>query len=185
MQLPCTVLGQLQKIERAKIMNNMTGNCADTKAGITVKMVFDGNQSGSIFVYKISIENAKEIRKIVGYLPQDFSMYPNMSIIEAMDYFGILSGIGIKERRDRIEFLLKKVNLTQHKNKKVKAFSSGMKYRLSIAQVLLNDPKVLIVDKPTAELDPEERIRFRNLLYDVVKKRIVILSTYIVCYEQS
>lgn len=137
-------------------------------------------QSGSISVCGIPIENAKEIRKIVGYLPQDFSMYPTMTVIEAMDYLGILSGIGTKERKERIDLLLKKVNLTEHKNKKVKALSGGMKRRLGIAQALLNDPKVLIVDEPTAGLDPEERIRFRNLLCDVSEERIVILSTHIV-----
>lgn len=137
-------------------------------------------QSGSISVCGIPIENAKEIRKIVGYLPQDFSMYPTMTVIEAMDYLGILSGIGTKERKERIDLLLKKVNLTEHKNKKVKALSGGMKRRLGIAQALLNDPKVLIVDEPTAGLDPEERIRFRNLLCDVSEERIVVLSTHIV-----
>lgn len=137
-------------------------------------------QSGSISVCGIPIENAKEIRKIVGYLPQNFSMYPTMTVIEAMDYLGILSGIGTKERKERIDLLLKKVNLTEHKNKKVKALSGGMKRRLGIAQALLNDPKVLIVDEPTAGLDPEERIRFRNLLCDVSEERIVILSTHIV-----
>ena len=137
-------------------------------------------QSGSISVCGIPIENAKEIRKIVGYLPQDFSMYPTMTVIEAMDYLGILSGIGTKERKERIDLLLKKVNLTEHKNKKVKALSGGMKRRLGIAQALLNAPKVLIVDEPTAGLDPEERIRFRNLLCDVSEERIVILSTHIV-----
>ena len=137
-------------------------------------------QSGSISVCGIPIENAKEIRKIVGYLPQDFSMYPTMTVIEAMDYLGILSGIGTKERKERIDLLLKKVNLTEHKNKKVKALSGGMKRRLGIAQALLNDPKVLIGDEPTAGLDPEERIRFRNLLCDVSEERIVILSTHIV-----
>lgn len=137
-------------------------------------------QSGSICVCGIPIEKAKEIRKIVGYLPQDFSMYPTMRVAEAMDYLGVLSGIGTKERKERIEFLLKKVNLSEHKNKKVKALSGGMKRRLGIAQALLNDPKVLIVDEPTAGLDPEERIRFRNLLCDVAEERIVILSTHIV-----
>lgn len=137
-------------------------------------------QSGSISVCGIPIENAKEIRKIIGYLPQDFSMYPTMTVIEAMDYLGILSGIGTKERKERIDLLLKKVNLTEHKNKRVKALSGGMKRRLGIAQALLNDPKVLIVDEPTAGLDPEERIRFRNLLCDVSEERIVILSTHIV-----
>lgn len=107
-------------------------------------------------------------------------MYPTMTVIEAMDYLGILSGIGTKERKERIDLLLKKVNLTEHKNKKVKALSGGMKRRLGIAQALLNAPKVLIVDEPTAGLDPEERIRFRNLLCDVSEEKIVILSTHIV-----
>lgn len=137
-------------------------------------------QSGSISVCGIPIENAKEIRKIVGYLPQDFSMYPAMTVAETMDYLGILSGISSKERKERIELLLEKVNLTEYKNKRVKALSGGMKRRLGIAQALLNDPKVLIVDEPTAGLDPEERIRFRNLLCDVAENRIVILSTHIV-----
>lgn len=137
-------------------------------------------QSGSISVCGIPIENAKEIRKIVGYLPQDFSMYPTMTVAEAMDYLGVLSGISTQERKERIELLLAKVNLTEHKGKKVKALSGGMKRRLGIAQALLNDPKVLIVDEPTAGLDPEERIRFRNLLCDVAEDRIVILSTHIV-----
>lgn len=137
-------------------------------------------QSGSISVCGIPIENAKAIRKIIGYLPQDFSIYPTMNVIEVMDYLGILSGIGSRERKKRIELLLKKVNLIEQKNKKVKALSGGMKRRLGIAQALLNDPKVLIVDEPTAGLDPEERIRFRNLLCDVAEERIVILSTHIV-----
>lgn len=137
-------------------------------------------QSGSISVCGIPIEDAREIRKITGYLPQDFSMYPNMSVVEAMDYLGILSGIGTKERKERTQLLLEKVNLLEHKNKKVKSLSGGMKRRLGIAQALLNNPKVLIVDEPTAGLDPEERIRFRNLLCDVAEERIVILSTHIV-----
>lgn len=137
-------------------------------------------QSGSISVCGIPIENAREIRKITGYLPQDFSMYPNMSVVEAMDYLGVLSGIGTKERKERTQLLLEKVNLLEHKNKKVKSLSGGMKRRLGIAQALLNNPKVLIVDEPTAGLDPEERIRFRNLLCDVAEERIVILSTHIV-----
>lgn len=130
-------------------------------------------QSGSISVCGIPIENAKAIRKNIGYLPQDFSIYPTMNVIEVMDYLGILSGIGSRERKKRIELLLKKVNLIEQKNKKVKALSGGMKRRLGIAQALLNDPKVLIVDEPTAGLDPEERIRFRNLLCDVAEERIV------------
>ena len=137
-------------------------------------------KSGDITVCGIPIENAKEIRKITGYLPQEFSMYPNMSVYEALDYLGTLSGMTKTEREKSIKTLLKKVNLTEHQHKKVKALSGGMKRRMGIAQALLHNPKVLIVDEPTAGLDPEERIRFRNLLTDAAEERIVILSTHIV-----
>ena len=137
-------------------------------------------KDGSITIYGIPIENEKEIREIIGYLPQYISMYPSMNILETMDYLAILAGLKKQERKERIEILLRKVNLMEHKNKKVKALSGGMKRRLGIAQALLNNPKVLIVDEPTAGLDPEERIRFRNLLSEIAEDRIVILSTHIV-----
>ena len=137
-------------------------------------------KSGEITVCGVPIENEKEIRKIIGYLPQEFSMYPTMNVYEAMDYLAILSGLGKSERKERIEMLLSQVNLAENKNKKVKALSGGMKRRLGIAQALLGNPKVLIVDEPTAGLDPEERIRFRNLLSEIAEERIVILSTHIV-----
>lgn len=137
-------------------------------------------KSGEITVCGIPIENAKAIRNITGYLPQDFSMYPSMTVLESLDYLGVLSGMNKPLREKRIAMLLKRVNLTEHKHKKVKALSGGMKRRLGIAQALLHDPKVLIVDEPTAGLDPEERIRFRNLLCEVAEERIVILSTHIV-----
>lgn len=137
-------------------------------------------KEGRITICGIPIEDAKEIRKIIGYLPQDFSMYPSMRVVEVMNYLGVLSGIEAQERRKRVEQLLAQVNLLEHKDKKVRALSGGMKRRLGIAQALLNQPKVLIVDEPTAGLDPEERIRFRNLLCEVAEERIVILSTHIV-----
>lgn len=137
-------------------------------------------KSGSITVCGIPIENAREIRTITGYLPQDFSMYPMMTVEESLDYLGILSGMDKELRRERSQLLLKSVNLTEQRHKKVKSLSGGMKRRLGIAQALLHDPQVLIVDEPTAGLDPEERIRFRNLLCEVARDRIVILSTHIV-----
>lgn len=137
-------------------------------------------KNGSITVCGIPIENEKKIRSITGYLPQEFSMYPNMNVYEALDYLGTLSGMSKEERKNRIDILLKKVNLTEHSHKKIKALSGGMKRRLGIAQALLHDPEVLIVDEPTAGLDPEERIRFRNLLTNESDERIVILSTHIV-----
>lgn len=137
-------------------------------------------KDGEIHVCGIPIENAAQIRRIIGYLPQEFSMYPTMSVAEAMDYLGILSGLTAAERRRRTDLLLEKVNLADQRRKKIKALSGGMKRRLGIAQALLNDPKALIVDEPTAGLDPEERIRFRNLLSELAENRIVILSTHIV-----
>ena len=137
-------------------------------------------KNGVITVCGVPIENAKEIRRIIGYLPQEFSMYPSMKVGEAMKYLAILSGLSGSQRKERIDALLKKVNLTEHRDKKVKALSGGMKRRLGIAQALLNNPKVLIVDEPTAGLDPEERVRFRNLLSEIAEDKIVILSTHIV-----
>ena len=135
---------------------------------------------GDISICGIPIKNEREIRRIIGYLPQDFSMYANMSVYEAMDYLGVLSGLSKNERKERIPMLLQKVNLMKEKKRKVKALSGGMKRRLGIAQAILHEPKVLIVDEPTAGLDPEERVRFRNLLSEIAQDRIVLLSTHIV-----
>lgn len=135
---------------------------------------------GSITINGIPLHDTKRIRKIVGYLPQDFSLYPNMTVYSAMDYLGVLSEIPMQERRKRIETLLQQVNLENARKTKVKALSGGMRRRLGIAQALLHDPQILIVDEPTAGLDPEERIRFRNLLCEFAEHRLVILSTHIV-----
>lgn len=135
---------------------------------------------GTITICGTDIGNSKEIRKMTGYLPQDFSMYGSMSAYEAMDYLGVLSGLPKSVRKERIPDLLEKVNLQNNKRTRVKAMSGGMRRRLGIAQAILHDPKVLIVDEPTAGLDPEERVRFRNLLCEIAEKRIVILSTHIV-----
>lgn len=137
-------------------------------------------RDGEVTVCGIPVENAREVRRMIGYLPQEFSMYPSMRVAEVMDYLGILSGMDGAARRARTERLLGQVNLAQQRNTRVKALSGGMKRRLGIAQALLNDPQLLIVDEPTAGLDPEERVRFRNLLSEVAQERIVILSTHIV-----
>lgn len=135
---------------------------------------------GTVNVCGIPVEKAKEVRKIVGYLPQDFSVYPGMTVFEAMDYLGVLSGLSKEVRRRRIGELLEKVNLADCQKLRVKALSGGMRRRLGIAQAILHDPAVLIVDEPTAGLDPEERIRFRELLCEIAEDRIVMLSTHIV-----
>ena len=166
------------------IEQGMFGLLGRNGAGKTTLMkllaTLHGKQSGEITVCGIPIEKAREIRSITGYLPQEFSMYPSMKVEECLDYFGVLSGMEKEMRKERIELLLKKVNLTEKRNSRVKSLSGGMRRRLGIAQALLHDPKVLIVDEPTAGLDPEERIRFRNLLCEVAKERIVLLSTHIV-----
>lgn len=166
------------------IRQGMFGLLGRNGAGKTTLMktlaALHRKQSGTITVCGIPIEQAGEIRGITGYLPQDFSMYPSMTVEESLDYLGVLSGMEKRLRKERAELLLKRVNLTEHRKKKVRALSGGMKRRLGIAQALLHDPKVLIVDEPTAGLDPEERIRFRNLLCEVAEERIVILSTHIV-----
>ena len=137
-------------------------------------------KSGEITVCGVPVEKSAEVRSMIGYLPQDFAIYPNMRTDEALDYLGALSGIPKSERKKRVDELLRKVNLNKERRKKFKELSGGMKRRLGIAQALIHDPKVLIVDEPTAGLDPEERIRFRNLLCEVAEERIVILSTHIV-----
>jgi len=136
--------------------------------------------SGTVTVCGVPAERAKEVRRLVGYLPQDFSMYPGMTVYEAMDYLGVLSDLDGPTRTKRIPELLGRVNLQDNSQTKVKALSGGMRRRLGIAQAILHDPKVLIVDEPTAGLDPEERVRFRNLLCELAENRIVLLSTHIV-----
>lgn len=134
---------------------------------------------GEIRMNGVDIHDQKKIRSIIGFLPQEFSMYGNMTAYQALDYLAVLSELDKRTRRTRINALLDQVNLTIHKNVKVKAMSGGMKRRLGIAQALLNDPKILVVDEPTAGLDPEERLRFRNLLAEVSENKIVLLSTHI------
>lgn len=136
--------------------------------------------SGTVTMNGIPLSETKKVREIVGYLPQDFSIYPAMTVYGAMDYLGVLSEIPTQKRKYRITELLEKVNLQENMNTRIKALSGGMRRRLGIAQALLHEPQILIVDEPTAGLDPEERIRFRNLLCEFAENRIVILSTHIV-----
>ncbi|GCE10219.1 ABC transporter ATP-binding protein [Tengunoibacter tsumagoiensis] len=122
-----------------------------------------------------------QIKRILGYLPQDLGMYPDLSAREFLDYVGILKGLDNRQaRKHRVDELLEMVALSNVASRKIKTFSGGMKRRVGIAQALLNDPQLLIVDEPTAGLDPEERIRFRNLLSDLGGNRTVLLSTHIV-----
>ncbi|WP_047864011.1 ABC transporter ATP-binding protein [Rubrobacter aplysinae] len=123
----------------------------------------------------------RAVKRGLGYLPQELGLYPDLSAGEFLDYVGILKGLENKaQRHDRVEHLLATVGLEEVRNRKLKGFSGGMKRRVGIAQALLNDPGLLIVDEPTAGLDPEERIRFRNLLSELAAERTVLLSTHIV-----
>ncbi len=119
-------------------------------------------------------------RKLLGYLPQDFGYYPDFSIYDYLMYIASIKGIRPAAAKERASRLLKQVGLSQARHKKMKTLSGGMKRRVGIAQAMLNDPQILILDEPTAGLDPNERIRFRNLISELSEDRIVLLSTHIV-----
>src|SRR5208283_4113776 len=122
-----------------------------------------------------------EVRKLLGYLPQEFGLYPKVTAENLLSHFAALKGIeNVRERRDVVHALLCQTNLWEHRNKPLGSFSGGMKQRFGIAQALLGNPRLIIVDEPTAGLDPEERVRFHNLLSEIGGRCIVILSTHIV-----
>jgi ABC-type multidrug transport system ATPase subunit len=126
------------------------------------------------------VANPDKIRKILGYLPQDFGVYPNLNAYEFLEYIAAMKGVGGNGLRKRIDLLLEGVNLTADAKRPIGSYSGGMKQRIGIAQALLNDPKVLIFDEPTVGLDPEERVRFRQLISDLADDCIIILSSHIV-----
>jgi len=138
--------------------------------------------SGSILFDEIDvIKNPMELRKVLGYLPQEFGVYPKVSAEELLDYFALLKGVTLKnERKKIIQYVLEITNLYEVRKKHVESFSGGMKQRFGIAQLLLNKPKLIIVDEPTAGLDPAERNRFLNVLREVGTDNTVIFSTHIV-----
>ncbi len=125
-------------------------------------------------------EMDEEYRNLVGYMPQDYSVYPSFTATDFLTYMGTLKGIPADKLKAKISEVLEFVNLSDVANKKVRTFSGGMKRRIGIAQAILNDPEILILDEPTAGLDPKERIRFSNILSNMAKEKIVLLSTHIV-----
>ena len=131
---------------------------------------------------EVDILNQKDIvRQMIGYLPQEFGVYPKIDAVTLLNHLAVLKGITDATKRKKIvDILLEKTNLTQVRNKNLGGFSGGMKQRFGIAQALLGDPKILIVDEPTAGLDPEERNRFLNMLSDLSNDKIIIYSTHIV-----
>lgn len=136
----------------------------------------------SVEGYSLAYEkNREQVKSVLGYLPQELGMYPDLTARQFIDYMAILKGLhDPAERKRRVGKVIDMVGLNQAADRKIKGFSGGMKRRVGIAQALVNNPRILIVDEPTAGLDPEERIRFRNLLVDLASDRVVLLSTHIV-----
>ena len=127
----------------------------------------------------------RSYRNLLGYLPQEFGVYPEFTVQDYLLYIASIKGLRPAAAKERVKALLQQVGLTKARNKKMKALSGGMKRRAGIAQAMLNDPKILILDEPTAGLDPNERIRFRNLISKLASDRIVLLSTHIVSDIES
>ena len=138
--------------------------------------------SGTIMLGDVDVEKDKQgLREMLGYLPQEFGVYPKVSAIDLLDHMAVMKGItDAKMRKEQVDSLLYQVNLWESKDQKLGTFSGGMKQRFGIAQALLGDPKIIIVDEPTAGLDPMQRNRFHNLLSEIGENVVVILSTHIV-----
>ena len=169
-----------------EISNGMFGLLGPNGAGKSTLMrsiaTLQEPDSGSIHFNGIDIIREKDaLRKVLGYLPQQFGLYPRISAEMLLDHFAILKGISQKgERKELVKYLLQKTNLYEVRKQKLQGFSGGMKQRFGIAQALLNNPKLLIVDEPTAGLDPLEKNRFYNILSEIGEYTVVILSTHIV-----
>lgn len=152
---------------KTTLLNMMVANIMPTEGEIT----FNGKNINVI---------GKNYRKLLGYLPQNFGFYPELTGQEYLEYLGLLKGIDSKYLKKRVEFLLKKVGLQKYAMRKLGKYSGGMIRRIGIAQALLNDPKILVLDEPTVGLDPAERLRLKELIRDMGGNKIVILSTHIV-----
>lgn len=169
-----------------EIKNGMFGLLGPNGAGKSSLMKtivgLQQSTSGTITFNGINIsENPDAIRRNLGFLPQDFGVYPKVSAYDLLQHIGLLKGINNNsERKSQILNLLEKVNLSEFKDKEVHTFSGGMRQRFGVAQALLGNPKIIIVDEPTAGLDPEERNRFNSLLSEISHEVIVILSTHLV-----
>jgi ABC-2 type transport system ATP-binding protein len=169
-----------------EIPRGMFGLLGPNGAGKSTLMrtiaTLQGVDAGSLFFDNLDVLNEKhEVRKILGYLPQEMGIYPGISAEVLLDHFAVLKGlVSAGERREAVERLLRMTNLYEVRRRRLGAFSGGMRRRFGIAQALLGDPELIIVDEPTAGLDPEERNRFHNLLCEIGETAVVILSTHIV-----
>lgn len=169
-----------------ELSNGMFGLLGPNGAGKSSLMrTISGLQapdSGSILFNNVDVvSDTVHIKRQLGYLPQDFGVYPKISAYNLLEHLAVLKGIGNSgERKEQINALLSKTNLYAHRNKAVSTFSGGMRQRFGVAQALLGNPQIIIVDEPTAGLDPEERNRFNSLLSEIGEQVIVILSTHLV-----
>ncbi|MDE6639655.1 MAG: ABC transporter ATP-binding protein [Acetatifactor sp.] len=170
LEIPTGIFGLLGENGAGKttLMRVLTTTLAPTEGTVTL----DGIQYHE--------NNYEMIQKQIGYLPQEIDLYPGLTVQECLEYMGALAGISKPLCRERIQYYLEKTSLTEHRKKKMKQLSGGMKRRVGLIQALLNEPAFLIIDEPTTGLDPEERIRIRNLLVDFSEKRTVLFSTHVV-----
>lgn len=186
--LTVTFKNGITAVQRAnlEILHGVYGLLGENGAGKTTLMrvltTVLKPTSGSVSVNDMVYEehNYGEIRKKIGYLPQELNLYPNLSLRECLEYMRGLAGVPKQECRKRIDQYLEKTDLTRHQKKKMHQLSGGMKRRAGLIQAMLNEPEFLIVDEPTTGLDPEERIRIRNLLVDFSENRTVLFSTHVV-----
>jgi len=187
-QLSKTYQSGVQALKQVNltISDGMFGLLGPNGAGKSTLMriiaTLQNADEGTIDLDDINVlEDKPEVRRILGYLPQDFGVYPDVTAEQMLDHIALLKGIARKrERKEAVLFLLRQTNLYDVRKRKLGTYSNGMKQRFGIAQALLGNPGLIIVDEPTAGLDPEERNRFYNLLAAVSEERIVILSTHIV-----
>lgn len=168
-----------------KLEQGVYGLLGENGAGKSTLMriltTVDFPTSGSVLYQGQDISQMDEdYRDLIGYMPQDYSVYPGFTAIDFLDYMGTLKGIPKDKLKIKIPEVLEFVNLSDVANKKVRTFSGGMKRRIGIAQAILNDPQILILDEPTAGLDPKERIRFSNIISNMAKEKIILFSTHIV-----
>lgn len=170
LEIPTGIFGLLGENGAGKttLMRVLTTTLAPTDGTVTL----DGIQYHE--------KNYEMIQKQIGYLPQEIDLYPGLTVQECLEYMGALAGIPKPICRERIRYYLEKTSLTEQRKKKMKQLSGGMKRRVGLIQALLNEPAFLIIDEPTTGLDPEERIRIRNLLVDFSEKRTVLFSTHVV-----
>ncbi len=192
MVLSIPVIGKQRKPFKAlasvslEINEGMIGLLGPNGAGKTTMMrIICGileQSHGKIWINGVDTqEKREELQGLIGYLPQEFGMYENMTAGEYLHYQGMLKGVKDPViRSERVDYVLKSVHMFDHKNHRIGSFSGGMKQRIGIAQILLHLPRILVVDEPTAGLDPRERIRFRNLLVELSRQRVVIFSTHII-----